>query len=93
MRQNGNIIEPLSDYREILFAQGGLEEARLLAINGQGYVPIDFIEQEADTDSSIRQIPLWRGKGAITRNYCMFWKKDNSGYYIEEFAGMSEKEI
>ena len=72
---------------------GSLEEARLLAINGQGYVPIDFIEQEADTDSSIRHIPLWRGKGAITRNYCMFWKKDNSGYYIEEFAGILKKKF
>lgn len=72
---------------------GSLEEARLLAINGQGYVPIDFIEQEADTDSSIRYIPLWRGKGAITRNYCMFWKKDNSGYYIEEFAGILKKKF
>lgn len=79
-------------YKTVIGLQGdficaeSLEEARLLVINGQGFVPIDFIEQEADIDSSIRHIPLWRGKKTITQNYCMFWKKDNSGYYVEEFA-------
>lgn len=86
-------------YKTVIGLQGdficaeSLEEARLLAINGQGFVPIDFIEQETDVDSSLRHIPLWRGKEVITRNYCAFWKKDNSGYYVEEFADILKGEF
>lgn len=36
--------------------------------------------------TSIRRVPLCRGEEQIARNYCLFWKKDNSGYYVEEFA-------
>jgi hypothetical protein len=27
-----------------------------------------------------------RGEEPILRSYCAGWKKDNSGYYVEEFA-------
>lgn len=27
----------------------------------------------------------------ITRKYCAFWKKDNSGFYIEEFVELLKR--
>lgn len=77
-------------YRQVIGFQGefllaeNLEEARLLVIGGNGFM----ISRSAENfpDHSIRHIPLFRGDIPITQTYCAFWKKDNSGYYVEEFA-------
>ena len=68
-----------------LYAEN-LEEARLLVISGQGFMPVPGSSQAVNFGTSICRIPLCRGEEQITRNYGLFWKKDNSGYYIEEFA-------
>lgn len=36
--------------------------------------------------ATLKRVPLMRDGVQIKRNYCAFWKKDNSGYYVEEFA-------
>lgn len=70
---------------EFLYAEN-LEAARLLVIGGKGFMPIEGNGQTMNFGTSITRIPLFRDGEQITRNYCAFWKKDNSGYYIEEFA-------
>ena len=70
---------------EILYAEN-LEEARMMVISGQGFLPVEGSGQAVTFGASIRRVPLCRGAEQITRNYCLFWKKDNSGYYVEEFS-------
>lgn len=70
---------------EFLYAEN-LEEARLLVISGRGFMPVEGNCSAMNFGTSISHIPLCRDNEQITRNYCLFWKKDNSGYYIEEFA-------
>ena len=70
---------------EFLFADT-IQDARLKIITGQGYMPVDVIKKRKGTDTTICQIPLYRNDHMIKKNYCAFWKRDNSGYYIEEFA-------
>lgn len=77
---------------DFLYAEN-LEEARLMVIGGQGFMPVEGVKQEDDIDSSIRRIPLFRGDSQIKRTYCAFWKKDNSGYYIEEFADILKRKF
>ena len=72
---------------EFIYAEN-LEEARLLVIGSRGFMPVEGRGQNAGLDTSIARIPLVRGKEPMTRNYCAFWKKNNSGYYVEEFAEM-----
>lgn len=43
--------------------------------------------------NAVTRIPLFSGDKQITQNYCAFWKKDNSGYYIEEFADMLKSQF
>ena len=81
-----------SYYREIygitssvIFAEH-LEEARLRVVGGKGYLPIEGGSLPAQYAETISRLPLCRNKTPIHRNYCAFWKADNSGYYIEEFA-------
>lgn len=72
---------------DFLFAEN-LEEARLMIISGKGFMPVEGVGMSQGFGTSIRRLPLYRGDEQIRRNYCAFWKKDNSGYYIEEFADM-----
>lgn len=77
---------------EFLFAEN-LEEARLLVISGKGFMPVEGSTGGSDYDPIIRRIPLYRGGTQITRNYCVFWKRDNSGYYVEEFGELLKKQF
>lgn len=70
---------------EFLFA-GSIEEARLMVIGGRGFAIIDGGEEPALLDNAIRRVLLCRGDRPIMRSYCAFWKADESGYYVEEFA-------
>ena len=70
---------------EIVYAEN-LEEARLMVAARKGFLPVEGVAAATATGTSIVRIPLMRGNEPIRRNYCAFWKKDNSGYYVEEFA-------
>lgn len=72
---------------EFLFADT-MQEARLKLITGQVYLPVDVIGEHEWFDTAVSRIPLTRNGKPIRKTYCAFWKKDNSGYYIEEFAEM-----
>ena len=65
-----------------------VQEARLKIITGQGYMPVDVIGEQQWFDTAVSRIPMIRNAEPVTKTYCAFWKKDNSGYYIEEFADM-----
>ncbi len=77
-----NIIGLRGDF---LFADT-IQEARLKIITGQGYMPVDVIGEQDWFDTSVSRIPLVRNQSPVKKTYCGFWKKENSGYYIEEFA-------
>ena len=77
---------------EILYAEN-LEEARMMVVSGQGFLPVEGGGPAMTFGASIRRVPLSRGEEQITRNYCLFWKKDNSGYYVEEFANILKKKF
>lgn len=72
-------------YGDFLFADT-IQEARLKIITGQGYLPVDVIGEQVWFDTTVSRIPLIRNNQPVRKVYCAFWRKDNSGYYIENFA-------
>ena len=68
---------------DFLFA-GSIDEARLMVVQNNGFMLIDDGPEAVGNATTI--IPLRRKDRPVTRHYCAFWKTDNSGYYIEEFA-------
>jgi DNA-binding transcriptional LysR family regulator len=70
---------------EFLFTKS-LHEARMLVVTGRGVMPVEGVGDESFFGATIKRLPLMRGKTQITRKYCAFWKKDNSDYYVKEFA-------
>lgn len=83
----GNVFGFQGDF---LFADS-IEEARIMVVQNNGFMPVDE-GPEIPGDTTTR-IPLRRNKQPITRHYCAFWKIDNSGYYVEEFAEMLKEEF
>ncbi|OUP49631.1 LysR family transcriptional regulator [Lachnoclostridium sp. An181] len=81
-------------YREIVGIQGdfqfaeNLEDARLLVIGGNGFMPVEGGKNEPSFAPALSRLLLTRRGNPIKRTYCAFWKADNSGYYIEDFADM-----
>lgn len=68
-----------------LFAND-IEEARLLVAINSGFMPIEHDQKPNKKQENIKIIPLQRNHNQLQRNYCAFWKKDKTQYYIEEFA-------
>ena len=68
-----------------LFAEN-LEEGRLLVASNRGFLPVEQAGTLPAESPSIRRLPIYKDGKPFLRNYCMFWKKDRSSYYIEEFA-------
>lgn len=77
---------------DFLFADS-LQEARLMIITGQGYMPVDVIGEQEWFDSAVKRIPLTRNGEPVSKTYCAFWRKENSGYYIEDFADILKEEF
>lgn len=77
---------------EFLYAEN-LEEARLMVIGRKGFLPVEGTGQAAATGTSIVRVPLVRGEEPILRNYCAFWKKDDPGCYVEEFAKLLKEQF
>lgn len=75
-----------------LFAEG-IEEARLLVTINQGFMPVELSHRDSYQQEGIQLIPLYRHHKQIQRNYCAFWKKEKSQYYIEEFADLLRKNM
>ena len=81
-------------YRTIIGLQGekmfadNMEEARMLIISGKGFMPSEGTPIEGSLGTNIVRIPLYRGDDPIKRNYCAFWKKENTKQMSEEFAGI-----
>lgn len=62
-----------------------IEEARLLVAINRGFMPIEHAKKPQN-QQHLKIIPLQRNHKQLQRNYCAFWKKDKTNYYIEEFA-------
>lgn len=64
-----------------------IEEARLLISINRGFMPIEYASDPCEEYI----VALMHNDQQILRNYCAFWKKSETNYYIEEFAKLLKK--
>lgn len=86
-------------YREILGVEsefkfvGTYEEAIVQAATGSGF----FITNERTgknlNNTSLAKLYLLNEERQMVQKYYAFWKADNSGFYIEEFADILQKQF
>lgn len=75
--------------RRYLFA-AGLDEARLLAMGGRGFLLVESARPTAE--KPLVRLEVRRPDGSpVVRTYCAFWQKRRTNYYIEEFADILRK--
>ena len=75
-----------------LFAEN-LEEGRLMVIGNRGFLPIESVGTLPPPGAGIIRLPLLKAGTPVKRNFCVFWRKENSNYYIEEFADIVRRLI
>lgn len=69
------------------------DEAQLMVASNQAYLiansrTIDLIDQDVT-----KVVALYNGDAPLHQKYYAYWKKDNSGYYIEEFAKLLKEQF
>ena len=70
---------------DFLFAET-LQAARVMVVSNRGIMPVEGANSDSFFGATLKRVPLTREGIQLRRNYCAFWKKDNSGYYVEDFA-------
>lgn len=75
----------LGFWGNFLFAED-LDEGHLMIAGNKGFMPIEEVKDNIKDSLGTRRIPLYRNNKQIMRNYCAFWKKQRTNYYIEKFA-------
>lgn len=69
------------------------DDARLTVIGNRGFLPVADIGLD-DNPAGVKRLLLLREDHTpIELNYCAFWKKEKSNYYIEEFASVFKKKF
>lgn len=69
-----------------------MDEARLTAMNGRGYILVESIKRTVQEPLVRKEVRRADGN-PIVRTYCVFWKKAKTNYYIEEFASLLRKKF
>lgn len=65
-----------------------VDDARLNVLSNRGFFPVADLGNE-NLNPAIRRLSLLRRDGKpIQFNYCAFWKKARTNYYIEEFVSI-----
>lgn len=75
---------------KFLFAEN-LEEGRLMVAGNRGFLPIESVGTLPPAGAMIRRLPIVQNGRQLQRNYCVFWLKEWTNYYIEEFAEILRK--
>ena len=70
-----------------------LPDARIMVAAGKGFLPVEGFRDDIYFDSSIVRIPLYKKDLPVLRNYCAFWKKENTNVYVKEFAQILKEQF
>lgn len=83
-------------YRDYIGFSGDMQfapsatEAKMSVVANRGYLPLEF-GKGASLPPTLSCRPIYKQGKPILRRMCAFWKKDNSGYYVETVAEMLAK--
>ena len=77
---------------EIIFTES-LEDARMLLIQGKGFIPVEGSEKYVQLGAVTKRILLTRNDEPIIRKYCAFIKRKNPIKHTEEFLRILKNEF
>lgn len=68
-------------------------DAQIMVATGQGFMIMNERTQSQLDGNVVQALPLFNDDHQLRQQYYGFWKKDNSGYYIEAFAKILKQEF
>lgn len=77
---------------EIIFSES-LEDARMLLIQGKGFMPVEGSEKYVQLGAVTKQILLTRNNKPVIRKYCAFIKRNNPVKHTGEFIDILKNEF
>lgn len=57
-----------------------------MVAGNRGFLPIESVGTLPPAGAAIKRLPIMQNGQPLQRNYCVFWLKEYTNYYIEEFA-------
>ena len=79
-------------FKGVFLFVDNIQEGMILASANQGILPLAG-NINLNISYSVKRIPLMKKGKSLIQKYYAFWKKDNSGYYIEAFAEILKREF
>lgn len=71
-----------------------MDDARLNVAGNRGFLPVADLGKPLPLNPAIRRLPVRHKDNRPMRfNYCAFWKKAKSSYYIEEFVEIFQRKF
>jgi len=70
-----NFYHNILGFKENFIFADNLKEANLLVACNKGILPIESVKKQAESDRTIRTIPLYYKQNQMSRKYYAFWKK------------------
>ncbi len=77
---------------ELIFTNS-IEDARMLLIQGKGFMPVEGAEKYVQLENVTKRLKLTRSGKPIIRKYCAFMKHDNKSTYTGEFLEILNNEF
>lgn len=72
-------------------AAESLEEGRLMVAGNRGFLPVENVGTLPPPGPAVRRLPIMQNGRRLERNYCVFWLREQTDYYIEEFAELLKR--
>lgn len=72
---------------ECVYARS-IKDARLMVVSNRGYFLVDGTPVMSHFSETIARVPFYKGPEQFEKNLCVFYLKENSGYYVEDFTEM-----
>ncbi len=79
-------------FKGVFLFVDNIQEGIMLASANQGILPLAG-NIKLNISYSVKCIPLMKKGKSLIQKYYAFWKKDNSGYYIEALAEILKREF
>ena len=62
-----------------------------MVAGNRGFLPVESVGTLPPPGAAVKRLPIVQNGRQLKKNYCVFWLKEHTNYYIEEFAEILRK--
>ena len=62
-----------------------------MVAGNRGFLPVENVGTLPPPGPAVRRLPIMQNGRRLERNYCVLWLREQTDYYIEEFAELLKR--